>query len=95
MNPEDPVEVDTYSLGFDLLPLSSYEFRVVAETQYGESWDQIVYLETPEAAPDLTSFFVTNTFVNTTLHWTFEVDALGATDITQYSISRNDLKVKL
>ena len=94
MNPSDPVDIENYSLSFDLIPASEYQFRVVAQNEYGEGWFQTVSLTTPEAAPDLTSFYVTNNFVNVKLHWSYELDQYGATNITQYSISREELNVK-
>ena len=94
MKPSEPVGIENYSLSFDLIPASEYEFRVVAQNEYGDSWFQTVSLTTPEAAPDLTSFNVIDTFINVELNWTYELDDFGATNITQYTISREELNVK-
>lgn len=94
MNPSDPIGIENYSLSFDLIPASEYEFRVVAQNEYGDSWFQTVSLTTPEAAPDLRSFSVTDTFINVELNWTYQLDNFDATNITQYSISREELNVK-
>ena len=84
-------EINTYAKIFDLIPESIYEFRVEAVNNYGTSWSETVSLETPSAIPEITSFYVTNSFVNNTLNWTYNLDQDDATSITQYDISRSAL----
>ena len=84
-------DISTYIKVLDLLPEHKYKFRVEAKNKYGVSWSETVELETPEGVPDLTSFHVTNTFINSTLNWKYNVDESGATSITQYDISRSVL----